>query len=91
MKIKLVLVAMLGLAACGPALQAQPCYPAGHVIDVDGYQYVDRGVYTGAAPDDTLIPQDDPPVGDLRLGVELEQAQQEQTQPQRMFTNADAR
>jgi hypothetical protein len=90
MKMKLAILAVLGLAACGPALQAQPCYPTdGHVIDVDGYRYVDRGVYTGAPPDDTIIPQDDPPVGDLRLGVELEQAQQDSTQSQSNFTQAD--
>jgi hypothetical protein len=90
MKMKLAIIAVLGLAACGPALQAQPCYPTGgHVIDVDGYRYVDRGVYNGAPPDDTIIPQDDPPVGDLRLGVELEQAQQDSTQSQSNFTQAD--
>ncbi len=73
MKLRLAtLLAGILLGACGPALQAQPCYPTGHVIDVDGYRYVDRGVYNGAPPDDTIIPQDDPPVGDLRLGVELE-------------------
>jgi hypothetical protein len=91
MRLKLAtLLAGVLLGACGPALQAQPCYPTGgHVIDVDGYQYVDRGVYNGPPPDDTIIPQDDPPVGDLRLGVELQQAQQDSTQSQSIFTQAD--
>jgi hypothetical protein len=83
MKMKLAIIAVLGLAACGPALQAQPCYPTGgHVIDVDGYQYVDRGVYNGPAPDDTIIPQDDPAVGQLAPS-------HESTPPQSIFTQAD--
>jgi hypothetical protein len=85
MKMKLAIIAVLGvlgLVACGPALQAQPCYPAGHVIDVDGYQYVDRGVYDGAPPDDTIIPQDDPPVGQLVPSHDA-------MPPQSIFTSAD--
>jgi hypothetical protein len=82
MKMKLAIMALLGLAACGPALQAQPCYPTGHVIDVDGYQYVDRGVYNGAPPDDTIIPQDDPPVGQLVPS-------HDSMPPQSIFTQAD--
>jgi hypothetical protein len=91
MKMKLaILLAGTLLGACGPALQAQPCYPVhtARVIDVDGVQYVDHGVYTGAAPDDTIIPDEDPPVGDLRLGVEL-QAQQDSMHAQSNFTQAD--
>ncbi|HEY1547958.1 MAG TPA: hypothetical protein VGG28_09060 [Kofleriaceae bacterium] len=91
MKMKLaILLAGTLLGACGPALQAEPCYPAyaAHTIDVDGVRYVDHGVYDGPPPDDTIIPDDDPPVGDLRLGVEL-QAQQDSMHAQSNFTQAD--
>lgn len=85
-----VLGALLGGCACGPATGAVPCSPdapyrpSAAVVDVDGQSYVDHGVYYGPAPDDTVIPQADPPVGQLRPSHAL-------TQSQSIYMKPDAR
>jgi hypothetical protein len=82
-----ILAALLG-GCCAPATGVAPCYPDGYtpsasVVDVDGYSYVDHGVFYGSAPADTVIPQDDPPVGRLPQT-------HESTPQQRILTSADS-
>jgi hypothetical protein len=76
------------LGACAPATGVAPCYsgdyrPSASVVDVDGQSYVDHGVFYGPAPEDTVIPQDDPPVGQLPQT-------HESTPQQRILTSADS-
>jgi hypothetical protein len=70
----LALVVLAALAALGGCAAAeQPYRPyAAHVVYVDGYSYVDHGVYNGPPPADTIIPQDDPEVGQMTAPVQAE-------------------
>jgi hypothetical protein len=65
---KLLLLLSLATGACVLYAQPAPVYVQHHrhnVVYVDGVSYVDRGVAYGPAPADTVIPTDDPPVGQL--------------------------
>ena len=81
-----IFAALLG--ACAPATGVAPCYSGDYrrsarVVDVDGHSYIDHGVYYGPAFEDTVIPQDDPPVGELNPTQAL-------TEQQRILTSADS-
>lgn len=58
------------LGACAPATVPYNAYGGGyaydrHLIDVDGHVYWQDGVAHGDPPPGTIIPDEDPPVGQM--------------------------
>jgi hypothetical protein len=68
----IVLLAALGGCATADQPYSPYAYHQARVVYVDGYSYVDHGVYNGPPPPDTIIPQDDPEVGPMTAPARTE-------------------
>lgn len=67
-------LALVLIGGCYVAQRQPPRYvPYGHTYSyVDGQYVSNRGVAYGDTPEDTVIPTDDPPVGELTRPSESE-------------------
>lgn len=61
-------LALVLIGGCYATQRTRPCYEVPYSATysyVDGQYVSNRGVAYGEAPEETVIPTDDPPVGDL--------------------------